>query len=182
VKKERGREEAEPSRALEAELEGLMDEMARLHERLLEDVGAHREALRRADGGGVARAVEAQGATLREIAGLEGRRRDVVAAACGTHPALAGKRSGPVTLGDVAAALPEPAKGRLSRKAVELRGLIGRVHERTATVRAATTSLLAHLEGLVRQVGRQLSHAGTYTRRGFVERGGVVVSALDLRS
>jgi hypothetical protein len=34
----------------------------------------------------------------------------------------------------------------------------------------------------MRQVGRQLSHAGTYSRRGYVDAGGMVVSAVDLRS
>ena len=46
----------------------------------------------------------------------------------------------------------------------------------------ATVSLLAHMEGLMRHVGRRLSHAGTYGRRGVVEAGGVVVSCVDLRS
>jgi hypothetical protein len=70
----------------------------------------------------------------------------------------------------------------LMSKAAALKEQIAAVNEQTRTIKAATVSLVAHMEGLMRQVGRQLSHSGTYTKRGYVEAGGCVVSALDLRS
>jgi hypothetical protein len=38
------------------------------------------------------------------------------------------------------------------------------------------------VEGLMRHVGRKLSHAGTYGRRGVVEAGQQVISALDMKT
>ena len=162
------------------QLESLLVEFAGLHQELMTHVTAHREAIRKADGHGVQLAAEAQGRVMGQIGHREQRRRELVAAACVRFASLAGRRSVDLTLTDVAACMPEPRRTRLIRMARDLKSLVSSVHEQTSTIKAATVSLVAHMEGLMRHVGRQLSHAGTYSSRGFVEPGGMVVSALDL--
>jgi hypothetical protein len=166
--------------SLGTELESLLDGFADQHRTLLVHTEAHRDSLRKADGAGVLAAAEAQTRVVAALGRLEQRRRELVAWACGRHASLASKRSTEVTLTDLAGCMAEPQRGAMARKASDLKALITKVHEQTSTIKAATASLLAHMEGLMRQVGRQLSHAGTYSSRGFVEPGGVVVSALDL--
>jgi hypothetical protein len=63
-----------------------------------------------------------------------------------------------------------------------VRELVRRTSDLVRAVAAATRAMMLHVEGLMRQVDRHLSHAGTYGRRGTVEAGGPVLSALDLRT
>ena len=86
------------------------------------------------------------------------------------------------TLRQIALSLPEPQRTRLSGQAERLREMMERVQRESGTVRAATRSLLAHMEGLMRQVARSLSHAGTYGSGGRVQAAHAVVSSLDVRS
>jgi hypothetical protein len=159
----------------------LLDGFIGAYESLLTAVADHRTAVRGADGNGIAAAAERQSRLHTSISALDRRRRELVVAACSTCAELAGVHPSTVTMRDLAGAAPAAVRPSLSARAERLRELVRRVHEDTRTIRAATESVLAHLEGLMRQVGRQLSHAGTYTRRGFVEPGGVVVSAVDVR-
>lgn len=162
-------------------LDHLLDGFLHTYDALISAVGLHQAGVRQADGNMIADAAERQSQLHRVISDLDRTRRELVVEACSCAPDLAGKHPAAVTLRDVAAAAPHRQRLALSSKADRLRELVRRAHEETRTIRAATVSVLAHLEGLIRQVGRQLSHAGTYTRRGFVEQGGVVVSALDLK-
>ncbi|HYE63044.1 MAG TPA: flagellar export chaperone FlgN [Phycisphaerales bacterium] len=163
-------------------LESLLDSLAAAYTRLGEQAAAHREAIRNADAAAIGLATAAQSRSVEILAKLEQERRELVAAACTRFVPLAGKRATAITLTDLCACVPAGEQKRLKTRSNDLRTLIERVNEETNTIRAATVSLVAHMEGLMRQVGRQLSHAGTYTRRGYVEAGGMVVSALDLRS
>jgi hypothetical protein len=168
--------------ALCERLESLLEGLHAAYVRLGEHAAAHREAIRQADTPALAETTAAQSRSLDTLARLEQQRRELVAASCTRFPTLASKRSTVITLTDLCACVPEQDRPRLTTRARELRTLIESVNEQTTTIKAATVSLVAHMEGLMRQVGRQLSHAGTYTRRGYVEAGGCVVSALDLRS
>lgn len=171
---------ADPARLFD-DLSGVLDGFVAAYESLLTAVGQHRAGVRRADGGAVAAAAARQATLHATIAGLDRRRRELVVAACSACPDLAGVHPSVVTMRDLAAASPAGVRASMTARAERLRELVRLVHEETRTIRAATESVLAHLEGLMRQVGRQLSHAGTYTRRGFVEPGGVVVSAVDVK-
>jgi hypothetical protein len=163
-------------------LEALLDGLAAAYARLGEHAAAHHEAIRTADAPAMAAATEAQSRSVETLARLEQQRRELVAASCTRFAPLASKRATAITLTDLCGCVAAGDRGRLTAKAAALRSLIQNVNEQTTTIRAATVSLVAHMEGLMRPVGRQLSHAGTYTRRGYVEAGGMVVSALDLRS
>jgi hypothetical protein len=166
--------------SLASELDWLLDSFADQHEALLKHALAQRDAIRKADGSAVQSATDGQTAVVAALGRLEQRRRELVAWACQRHAALATRRATEITLTDLARCVEEPARTALIRKANDLKALIASVQQQTSTIKAATTSLLAHMEGLMRQVGRQLSHAGTYSSRGYVEPGGIVVSALDI--
>jgi hypothetical protein len=153
----------------------LLDDMTVTHQRLLIETQAHREAIRKADGHGVEASASRQAALLARVGELEGKRRELV----GMHP-IPGRPTLSVTLTDLIGLTPADQRPRLQQTAEELRALMRAVHAEQQTVAAATRSLLAHMEGLMRQVGRTLSHAQTYGRNGVVEPGPAVISALDL--
>jgi hypothetical protein len=166
--------------SLSAELDWLLDGFADQHEALLKHTESQRDAIRKADGAAVQSAAASQTEVVAALGRLEQRRRELVAWACQRYAPIATKRSTEITLTDLAGCVEAPQRAALIKKAAALKALITNVHQQTSTIKAATASLLAHMEGLMRQVGRQLSHAGTYSSRGYVEPGGIVVSALDI--
>ena len=85
-----------------------------------------------------------------------------------------------VTLSDLAKCTPGDVRGKLAAAAATLRALVTRVSQEAASLRSATMTLMAHMEGLMRQVARSLSHAGTYGQRGVVA-GNQIVTSLDVR-
>jgi len=163
-------------------LEGVIDAYAQRYDQLSASIAARREALRQADGAGVEAASRTQRAILEAIAMLEPRRGSVANDAAAVLPGLTKGRSAPLTLRDIARALPVKQSGELVRKAEALREKVLASQDATRVVGLATRSLLAHIEGLMRTVAQQISHAGTYSPKGCVEAGGAVVSSLDVRS
>jgi len=162
---------------LTRDLASVIDALTREYDRLIEHVIAQREGVRRADAGAVERATSGQARSLEALVKLEPDRAALVNAAA----SLLGRPGrGALTLRDLAAATPEPHRTVLMQKASALRRKAEHAREQISLVRSATTSLIAHMEGLMRHVARQLSHAGTYSIRGRVEASRPVVSALDL--
>ena len=169
--------------SLAPDLDALLTELTTTHESWLAAVHAHREAVRRADTAAMERALAAQHVCATGIASLEDRRRALVDRAARLPefaPSTSRPRTGPLTLGEIAAIAPEPARQRLVERAARLRTLIAELRHANSTLHAATSALLAHTEGLMRQVARRLSSAGTYGRRGFVEPAPALACALDL--
>ncbi len=162
-------------------LESLLTDLLGAHERLLAASIEQRQAVRGADPALVQRATQLQTESLHEIAALEDCRRELVADLTASMPRRA-PGSGPVTLSELARMMPEPQRTRLVELASRVRICVERAADEQRTLRAATGSLVAHMEGLMRQVARRLSHAGTYGRRGMVESVPAVVSGLDLVS
>lgn len=188
---------------LALELESLLGAMVSEHETWRGLLDHHRDAIKRADGEAVQNAVARQSGVLQAIADLEEKRRRLVdraiaaegilgkgvpggvrSSAAGSTAAPAGPeplaRVGPVTLSQIAAALPEPSRTRLLELAGRLRFLLADIETQNRTLRTATAALISHMEGLMRQVARRLSHSGTYGRKGYVETVPTVVSAVDL--
>lgn len=161
------------------ELEALLVELQSAHERLITAAEAQRAAVRTADPDLVAQCSNDQSQVLRDITKLEERRRALVAALTAGFPKRA-PGQGPITLSELAKMTPEPHRTRLVELAANVRKTVERAAERQRTLRAATASLLAHMEGLMRQVAQRLSHAGTYGRRGMIDSVPAVVSGLDL--
>lgn len=163
----------DPAR-LAAELDALLTVSLDENRRLLELAARHREALRRADGPVAQACAEEQDGCLRRLAELDRRRLALVAAS----PARAGRAHSP-TISELAETVAEPERTRLREKARSVRELMTRIRAEYQSIQLATRSLLAHMEGLMRQVGRQLSQSGTYGRRGYVE-AGAAACAIDL--
>lgn len=78
--------------------------------------------------------------------------------------------------------LVEPTRGRVLALAERLRDVLNRLHQEHAAIREAAETLGAHMEGVLRQVCRKISHAGTYGPRASIDTRTPVVTALDVRS
>lgn len=160
-------------------LEGLGAEYAALVRILTE----HAQAIRSADVPGIGRCAAAQEETLTRLSRLDQRRREVVAGACACLPGLADQaRRATLTVTQVAAALPGRDADALTALCERVKSLVAQSKALTEAVRISTVSLMQHVEGVMRQVSRKLSHAGTYGRRGVVETTQQVVTSLDMRS
>ena len=164
--------------AIAAELGTLIDAMIGEHETLLALCEAHMAAIRLADHQALGEVVSRQTHALQRIAELDGTRADIVNIAMS---AIQPTPASP-TLSAIAQALPGKIGTDLLVKAQRLRTVMQRLANEQNVVRLTTRALLAHMEGLMRQVARELSHAGTYGRKGYIESGAAVVSALDVRS
>jgi hypothetical protein len=55
------------------------------------------------------------------------------------------------------------------------------VQEEQNLLRVVSRVLLAHMEGLMRQIAQSMSHSGTYARSGVVPSSPAVVTSLDLK-
>ncbi|MEK6701204.1 MAG: flagellar export chaperone FlgN [Planctomycetota bacterium] len=160
---------------LSAILTGLHEQYTAFHGLLL----AQREAIRAADPSRLARIGELQLAALRAISALEDRRRVLVNTISDT-----GRWTGatPITLSALAQHAPKDQRESLLAMATSLRGVMSACQSEQSTLKSAAQSLAAHIEGVMRQIARTLSHAGTYGRRGLVDTSTAVTTALDLRS
>jgi hypothetical protein len=164
-----------PPSDLSLALKDLLGAMLTEHQTLQSLLTEQRDAIRQADTGAFGSAAERHARTLARIADLESRRMALVA----SSPIARGRRKSP-TLSEIGAALPEPGRSECLALASKLRVVLESTQKATNVLRAASASLLAHMEGMMRQVGRRLSHAGTYGRTGEVEPVASVVTALDL--
>lgn len=186
-----------PARTPLEELDTLLRQMIAEHETLLTLATEHRRAIAQADMSGLASAVHKQQEGVQRIAALERRRATLIPILCppadaarptahGHAVTAAAPRQPPgpaqTTITGIATAAPEPARTRLLSLGQTLRDLINKLHNEHRVIREAASSLSSHMEGLMRQVYRKLSHAGTYARGGSVSADVQVVSALDLRS
>ncbi len=164
-----------PVRTPHEALEHLLRELIDRHEKLLAQIGAHRDAIASADRDALQACIEGEHLLIQEIADLEAERRRVVGELSGAKVASV------LTMPQAAAHVPEPTRTRVLDLANRLKGIIENLNRQQRVVRDATVSLLGHMEGVMRQVSARLSHAGTYSSRGQVESGAQqIVSALDL--
>ncbi|MCK6476243.1 MAG: flagellar protein FlgN [Phycisphaerales bacterium] len=160
-------------------LESLLNDLLVAHESLVQVCVDQREAVRTADPASVRLCSDRHAELLDRIAALDSTRCELVNAMTRSLPRSA-LPAGPVTLTHLAGMTPEPHRTRLVELAGRVRSAIERAADQQRTLKSATASLVAHMEGLVRQVAQRLSHAGTYGRRGVIESAPVVVSGLDL--
>lgn len=163
----------DPSHALRSLLGSLLSQ----HEILGGLLDEQRDAVRRADPDSLGSIAERHARTLARIADLESARAELVRKWPLPAAHIPGK---PITLRDLARALPEPGRTECLALSARLRDVLDATRTAAGVLRTASSSLLAHMEGLMRQVSRRLSHAGTYGRTGEVEPVASVVSALDL--
>ena len=87
----------------------------------------------------------------------------------------------PATLATAVLKLPAAARDRVLALGDRLRTLLATLHREHRVLVAAAGALAAHMDGLMRQIGRRLSHAGTYGRPGQGP-GVPVMTVLDMTS
>jgi len=161
---------------LAARLESLLSALIGAHQQMLALTEHHRLALSRADGDAVQRCILKHSEHAAQVSSLDAERRQIVAALAGPGT----PRNTPVTITTVAQCLPEPARGRIVSLAMALRELLVRLQRETAVIKAATQSLVSHMDGLMQQVARALSQARLYGPGGRIDPGGPVACGLDL--
>ena len=150
----------------ETQVSMMLRELIAHHEAMLEAVRDHRRALAQADREAIGQAVRRQSDLIGKIRAIDDLRR--------------GHFGQTMTVHEVAGLLPEAARRRVLDLGARLRELIETVREEQAVVAVASRSLLAHMEGLLRQVAAKLNHSGTYGRLGRVEAGAQIVTGIDL--
>jgi len=168
-----------PFEQLDAVLRALLAE----HEKLLALAGDHGRAIAQADAAALSTVLIAQSAAVSRISMLERQRQSIVGEiirSSGIKPTAKGA-TGP-TMSEVAAHAPEPLRSHLASVAAALRELLNKLHREHLAIRKAAEMLSMHMEGLMRQVCRGLSHTGTYARCGSIDSSVQVVSAVDVRS
>lgn len=163
-------------------LETLLADLLQAHEALQGNLREQRTAVSGADAAGLAACTQRQQAIVARIAELEQQRRELVVRVMRESPGLARGAGGQPTLESICSTLPEPDRTRARELAHRLRELIGAVRQEASTLRSATATLVAHMDGLMAQVGRRLSHAGTYSGPGCPRAAETVVSGIDLTS
>jgi hypothetical protein len=175
-----------------AELESLLRGLLAEHGELLCLAAEHRRAISKADSRALGACLVQQGRVAQRVAELERRRLSLMARLSDRLRPSAGPRApgagaqalvpDKLTVTSIARTLPEPMRTRLIGAAERLRDLLERLHREHLALKEAATALASHMEGVMRQVGRAFSHAGTYGRRGAVDGAVQVISGLDLRS
>ncbi len=188
---------AAQSEALSLVLQQLVSE----HEGLLALAGQYRAALARADVHAMESCLELQSAAFLRVQDLELRRQQVVrsftvpptpasptalshgqasASSAGASRLLSNQPLPSISA--LSTRLAEPTRGRVLALADRLRDVLNRLHQEHAAIREAAETLGAHMEGVLRQVCRKISHAGTYGPRAAIDTRTPVVTALDVRS
>lgn len=154
-------------------LERALDGLTTNYERLAELTRLQREAVRTADAAGIQAATREQQETLRIIAELDQQRADLAAQLAARVPAS--KLGGAATVSTIAASLPGRSGEGLRERAGRLRSAVEALRREQSVVRTATETVLAHLDGVMRQVTARLSAAGS--RAGTYGRAGVIAAA-----
>jgi hypothetical protein len=156
-----------------AEVERLLAELVGAYTALESLAREHRAAIARADGDAVGACARREAEIGAALFVLEERRRRIAASV----RAQPGER---ITLTTVIERLGAADRGRLSAMAAGLRDLVGRVQREYRTIRAATQAIVAHMDGLVQQVGRRLADTPTYGRAGRLHAGRPAACGVDV--
>ncbi len=165
------------ARGASARLEGALRALAEQYA-LLEAIGGERiAAVRRADLPAIGAAMGRENEVVQRIASLDQARGAAASELAGAVGAPAGEGARASALAQRGG---EPARGALLEAAGALRSLVERVHEQSRRAFDGAQALASHMQGLIRLAERRLSHSGAYGRRGVVEPGPAVVSALDV--
>jgi hypothetical protein len=163
-------------------LERALDALTAQYEQLTDLSRRQREAVRTADAPGIQAVVREQQNALRVIAELDQQRADLAAQLAARVPAS--KAGGTATVSTIAACLPGRTGDGLRERAARLRSAVETLRREQSVVRAATETVLAHLDGVMRQVTARLAatgaRAGTYGRAGVVA--AATTGAIDMTS
>jgi uncharacterized small protein (DUF1192 family) len=168
-----------PVDALAAEVERVLCDLSAQFQRMIALADQRRQAMSRADTAGLARCITEENVAVQTVAEIEKRRITAVGR-------LAERLSSPAQtqtrMSWLAERLGGPIGERMARHVAELKKQIETLKKANEIARLAAQNLSSHMEGLWRQASQVLNHSQSYGRRGVVEPGASVVSAVDLRS
>lgn len=156
-----------------------LDDLAATYARMGQ-LGRERDAaVQRADMKALAACVARESEAVRQVAEIDQRREQ----AAGWFKALYGVApSDDVTATWIARRLPQPIQDRVLEAAAALRERVEAAQENNEASRRAMETLASHMRGVLHAASARMSHTGAYGRRGSVEPGAMVVSAVDLTS
>lgn len=153
-----------------------------LHDELLEVVKAEREAILHADTQAVRACVECKSMLVERLREIELVRLNAVTAlfsSSGDAP-MSGEQAAEVSLEAITQRFDSPMRAHAIELGRRLSEKVTTLQRQHGVVRLAAESLLSHMQGLMHQVSRKLSHAGTYGRSGTIASHPQVVSGLDM--
>lgn len=160
-----------PTNEIAADLAGVLVDLTASHHQLLELVREHRRAITRSDAAAIQECLSRQGILAVRVTELERSRQRLSAALIGRPKA---------SIAEVTANLTPELRAAITTEADRLRAVLTIIQQENSVIRAATQTLIAHIDGLMQQVARALSHAGTYGRQGRVEGGGPAPCGIDM--
>ncbi|MEC9373765.1 MAG: flagellar export chaperone FlgN [Planctomycetota bacterium] len=157
-------------------LEDLSAEYGRIH-----DLGERRErALRNADTKALGACLQEESGAVERIVALDRRRAGVVGFFASRFEA---RTTAEITATWIAERIgDEGLAKRIRESATGLRDVIVRVKQSNDASRLAVETLAGHMQGLLRAAAERMSHSGAYGRKGTVESGQAVMSAVDVTS
>ena len=146
------------------QLQSVLEELVRLHERLVPVLEEKREALKKMNRTDLAYILVHEEAIAASIAVVDGRRSDIVRSICG-FLGLDVKK-GPIKLGDL---IPKIAQEAIARELTSLRArlkeLLDSVRRLSETIRALTEQSLSHVRFFLRILTGAEDNSPTYDRR-----------------
>ena len=142
------------------ELEPLLQQMIVEHLKLLAHIDKHEAAMKAFDLRAIDEATRLQEGSRLRIAALEQRRRAVASQLC-----KPGSAAGELTLRKLAALQPERSAALLQIGG-ELRNLVEQIAAKTHVTRKLASTVLGHLNTVVRLVAGAVEKAGLYTKNG----------------
>jgi hypothetical protein len=137
-----------------------------------------REAIRTADVQALEASTLLEGALLRRLKDLEGKRRTLVG---GMSQSIAPGGEA-LSLHDLVAHAESTTRERLTEVADDMRTTAAAVRHQSAVLRQASESLSRHLSGILQTMRSALSRAGVYGNRGAVAYSAPLDASLDLQS
>ncbi len=161
------------------DLDRVLADLALQYQRLGALVSVKMGAMRKADTKALGACITQENGVVQEIAEIEKRRIRIV----GELAKSLGSKEGVGTrISWIAEFLGRAGRERLAVRAQALRELMEGVRKENEVAAIVAERLARHMEGLWAQVVATLNHSRTYGRKGAVQPGPRVVSALDLTS
>jgi len=147
------------------QLEKLMVELTAAHQRMLDLLEQKRAAFRQGRSEVLQRAIANEHDQFQRIAEMEKRRLGLVAELTMLIDPSAAE---PMTLGDLADRLDEPARGRLRVLRQQLRDRIEQTRQQTRLARSSAEAMVEHMKGLMHTLGGMVTGVATYNQRGTI--------------
>ena len=165
--------------------EEIVDSLKRLislHDELLDVVQVEREAMTQADIKAVRACVECKALLAERLREIELGRINAVGVlfASDEGAPMPSAQAAKVSLETIAQRFDTPTRALALELGKKLSEKVARLENQHGVVRLAAESLLSHMQGLMHQVSRKLSHSGTYGRCGAIASHPQVVSGLDM--